>query len=206
MNYFKIGMSAIEVLKLILSEQGVLQGTLVVHSVGLNWSQKYKDEEKKYNILESFIDFKKDNRIYQFSPQELNNSNLSKIVGDLNSNEVVSMSSKVITQSGENHIPMMNFHPECDFGLSQINEVIKEEIFPNKQGLILDSGRHQHYYGNFLINNTEWEQMLGQFLVPFYLVHPGYIGYQLMRGFSTLRLTSDSQYKPKIPEVIGLID
>jgi len=38
--------------------------------------------------------------------------------------------------------------------------------------------------------------------MPVILVSPRYIGHRLRDGYSTLRLTSDTTFKPKVPELI----
>ncbi len=99
---------------------------------------------------------------------------------------------------------MMNFHPENGLGLGEVKKSLNH-LCSDKRGVLLDSGRYFHYYGDFLLDQREWETFLGNFLLPFNLVHPGYIGYRLRDGYSTLRLTTDEKYKTKPPEVIEIL-
>ena len=75
----------------------------------------------------------------------------------------------------------------------------------DNKGVLLDSGRFQHYYGDFLLDENEWIQFMAEFLMPTFLVSPRYIGHRLYDHYCTLRLTSNNQYKPKVPEVVEIL-
>ena len=98
---------------------------------------------------------------------------------------------------------MMNFHPD-----NVPNDIIEKAlsyICKSKKGVLLDSGRFFHYYGDFLLNEKEWIKFMAEFLMPCVIVSPRYIGHRLYYGDCTLRLTADSKYKPKIPTVIKIL-
>lgn len=103
------------------------------------------------------------------------------------------------------HVPMMNFHFEEG---ADINFAIKavEKICGDMSGVLLESGRFFHYYGNALLHHEEWLHFLGQFLMPCVLVSPRYIGHALNDGYFSLRLTADNIFKPKIPTVIKVFN
>ncbi len=208
MTSIKIGQKSLDICKYIVERNPVESVKIIKHDVGLNWSQKYSnDEERRKNFLDSYKDANTTKEDYILSKKEFLDLDLEKTSKKLNKNEVLSMTSKLKTNNDNYlHIPMMNFHPENNFGLDEILKSI-EHTLPNKKGVLLDSGRYFHYYGtNFLLNQKEWEDFLGNFLIPFNLVHPGYIGYRLKEGYSTLRLTKHKIYKPKFPEVIKIIE
>ena len=97
----------------------------------------------------------------------------------------------------------MNFHPECGT-TADIKRVVKL-ICGNNNGVLLESGRFYHYYGNYLLNQNEWTKFLANFLMPCIFVSPRYIGNRLYDGYCTLRLTAEQKYKPKIPQVIEIL-
>ena len=99
---------------------------------------------------------------------------------------------------------MMNFHPEEGVGLDDVKKVLGH-ICSDKRGVLLDSGRYYHHYGDFLLEEDEWIQFMADFLIPSILVSPRYVGHRLHEGFCSLRLTADGEYKPKIPEVIEIL-
>ena len=98
---------------------------------------------------------------------------------------------------------MMNFHPD-NVSLDAINESLKI-ICPNSKGVILETGRFFHYYGMSLLSEEKWLQFMAEFLMPCVVVSPRYVGHSLYDGYCSLRLTTDTKYKTKIPEVIAII-
>ncbi len=115
-----------------------------------------------------------------------------------------SFCSKVECKGGKyKHIPMMNFHPD-NVSLDAINESLKI-ICPNSKGVILETGRFFHYYGMSLLSEEKWLQFMAEFLMPCVVVSPRYVGHSLYDGYCSLRLTTDTKYKTKIPEVIAII-
>lgn len=206
---FKIGMPSLEVAKIIIVQNGIKKVKLLKHQVGKNWSQIYKTKDsQKKNFLKSFNYLKIPSETFIVSSKKFNNfslADLKKLTNKTN-HEVISLISKVITNQDEiKHIPMMNFHPENNFGKKEIIEAIRF-IQRNNKGVLLSSGRFFHYYGNYLLSENEWQRFMEMFLIPFYLVHPGYIGYRLVSGYCTLRLTNEDTYKPEIPRVIKILD
>lgn len=119
-------------------------------------------------------------------------------------NTVWSISSKVCMYGGgAKHIPMMNFHLENGAGVD-IRRTL-EHICGSNTGVLLDSGRYKHYYGDFMLDNDAWTRFMAEFLMPTTIVSPRYIGHRLRDGYCTLRLTADGQYKPKVPEVVEIL-
>jgi len=202
----KLGATSLDVCKVIVSHHPIKEIKVISHKVGLNWSQKYPGPNgKKDHFLEAYSHMTPPINEYLFSEEEFLSSDLREISQELAEDEVLFVVSKVKTSDGSySHIPMMNFHPESNFGLSEIRTSLCR-AHPGRSGALLNSGRFYHYYGDFLLNQRGWEAFLGYFLIPFNLVHPGYVGYRLVDGYSTLRLTADKKYKTKIPEVIEIL-
>ncbi|QQS39471.1 hypothetical protein IPM62_02570 [Candidatus Woesebacteria bacterium] len=197
-----------DVIKHLLISHQIKKVTLIVHKVGSNWSQRFTNKSMRENMLAAYTDARVEIQSHSISSLEYLSLELSdfKERFTLKSNEVVSLSSRVKIRRTYLHIPMMNFHTENGFGEKEICKAIAY-IYPNNKGVLLNSGRHQHYYClDKLLSQSEWEKFLGNFLIPFNLVHPGYIGYQLYRGFSTLRITSQKEFKPQVPKVIKMFN
>ena len=155
-------------------------------------------------LLESF-DHGGITNVYNLDRDVYLNLDLSRFTKDFSEYEVLSFCSKVKLKDGSlRHIAMMNFHPEENVDLTHIRRAI-QYICGSREGVLLDSGRYYHYWGNFLLSEIEWMKFLGDFLMPTVIVSPRYIGHQLFNGSCTLRLTSDLTYKPQVPTVIETI-
>jgi len=206
MYSFSIGQPSLGVAQSIVGHhQEISLVTLIQHDVFINWRQQHKDNTEKAKwLLESFTHptptAQKTLRRDEF---------LALTLESLRSDTphtVWSFTSKVICKDGSiQHIPMMNFHPEID-GFEPYVLQSLEYLFPKKPGVLVDSGRYLHYYGNFLISQDEWLHFLGEFLMPCILVSPRYIGHRIHDGYSTLRLTNDEKFKPTLPRVVSLLN
>ncbi len=127
-------------------------------------------------------------------------------LGELDPRHVWSVNSVVRCCDGiYRHIPMMNFHLEEDATEDDMCKGIEHICFEQK-GVLLESGRYYHYYGDFLLDEKGWYKFLGEFLMPCVLVNPRYVGHALNDGYCSLRLTADFIHKPKIPTVIKIFD
>lgn len=205
-SLFQKGMTSFEVSKAITRYHPQIVGvSLLSHTVDVNWRQKYLDGNKKMRkLLESF-DHGRITNVYNLDKDAYLNLDLNKFTKDFSEHEVLSFCSKVKLKGDSfRHIAMMNFHPEENIDLTHIRRAIKY-ICGAREGVLLDSGRYYHYWGNFLLSEIELIRFLGEFLMPTVIVSPRYIGHQLFNGSCTLRLTSDSTYKPQVPAVIETI-
>jgi len=179
---------------------------MIIHEVGLNWRQRHDTVERK---VEAFLSGFGHARPLEFKQVRRDDFLALRKLESLPSGLVWSMISWVLCSNDRDrevnmrHIPMMNFHPE-GIGLTEIKLALGV-LCPSWGGAILDSGRHQHYYGNHLLDGGEWVKWMAEFLGPCILVSPRYIGHRLHHGYCSLRLTSDPEYKPKIPRVIAIV-
>lgn len=113
---------------------------------------------------------------------------------------LISFQSRVLTQSGYRHFPMIDFSNSIinDLSICDVERVLKE--LGESNGYILDSGRCYHYYGNRLLEDDDWLYFMKQCSK-----HPEigerYISHQLRRGAAGLRITADNS-KPKLPSVV----
>lgn len=199
-----IGSTSLEVIKEIVSRHPeIARIKLILHGVQLNWGQRYDTNDK---ILAHF-----EESLIQEIPLEerwLDRVDFLTLgLGDLEAgdHQVWSFTSKVQADDGAFfHIPMMNFHPLDGAGVNDILRYIKLAE-PGRRGWVLESGRYFHLYIDALLSEADWIQFNARFLMPLILVRSRYIGHRLRDGYSTLRLTNDTTYKPKIPTVIELI-
>lgn len=204
MNEFQLGQNALDVCKVILDHWPEISGVrLVAHEVNTNWRQRHQTTSEKLEHMLSGFKHLQPIKDRQYSRAEFSKLSLDSLY-HLGENQVWSVISKVQTSDGATkHLPMMNFHPE--HGSEEGIKKALGYICGSQRGVLLDSGRFQHYYGDFLLDETGWRKFMAEFLMPTVLVSPRYIGHGIHYGYNTLRLTNDSQYKPMIPEVIEVL-
>jgi len=204
MKKFQIGQDALDVCKIIIEHQSDISAIkLIAHEVDINWRQSFQTtSEKLQNMMFGFY-HSVPIKMQEYSREEFNQLDINDL-NNLIKNQVWSISSKVRLFDGKiKHIPMMNFHPEnCS---ENDIKIALRHICGDNGGVLLDSGRFQHYYGDFLLNEYQWRQFMTEFLMPTILVSPRYIGHRLHDGYCTLRLTADAQYKPKIPQLTEIL-
>ena len=204
MENFKIGQSSLEVAQIIVRNFSKIIGIkLISHEVGINWRQLHKDPRDKIRNVSNALQHPKPIREVELSRKNFLDLKLTDLE-QLPEDQVWSLTSKVVCQDGiDKHIPMMNFHPH---GISLEDIVVAIKVICNKEkGVILQSGRFFHYYGNSLLSEGDWMKFMLDFLMPCVLVSPRYIGHRLSNKYCTLRLTTDSKYNKVIPRVIKLM-
>ena len=142
--------------------------------------------------------------------EEMTVNKLYEEIGYLEKEHVLSVLSKVVLKQNKVvQIPMMDFtskrfykepvgHDQC---LRDIKRFFEEAGYGN--GVILDSGRSFHYYGNYLMSEKEWRNFLGDCLLSG-VVNPRYIGHCEKDGYSGLRL-SLSSLRPVMPRVVSVL-
>lgn len=209
-NPFKLGMTASDVVwAIVKNQEDITAIALILHHVDINWRQKHAEP------LDQISNYR--TSLYQEDPIKINVVSRESVLSDLENeiakmekdyesdHTVVSVTSKVNLPYGEmKHIPMMNFHPEVEHDqLKSVIDFLRE--IGEKDGVVLESGRYFHYYGNCLMSEREWVRFSAIFLKPCVLVSPRYVGQILCNDYSTLRLTKDDIYKPTIPAVIHIL-
>lgn len=206
MYTFKVGQHSLEVAQNIARHhEEIAQLSLVQHDVFINWRQLHEDNDEKAKWLQESFTHPLPIVERPLSRKEFLDLTLKDLHSDT-PHTVWSLTSKVLCKDGSiKHIPMMNFHPEIADTEPYIMSSL-EYLFPGKPGVLVDSGRYLHYYGNFLISQEEWSHFLSEFLMPCILVSPRYIGHRLHDGYSTLRLTNDDEFKPTVPTVTSLLN
>ncbi len=177
---------------------------LILHDVALNWGQKYDTSEKITSHFEEALIQETPLEVRTYSRGDFLSLEPSDLLAG--KHQVWSFTSKVLMEDGSSkHVPMMNFHPLEGASYEDILSFI-ELSEPKKKGVILSSGRYFHYYGYELLTEKEWLRFNARFLMPMILVRSRYVGHRVRDGYSTLRLTCDTLYKPKVPEFIQYIN
>ena len=132
-----------------------------------------------------------------------NLDNLNELLSEVKREDeryLISFQSRILTQSGYWHFPMIDFSNFIinDLNIDDVEKVLKE--LGESNGYILDSGRCYHYYGDRLLTDDEWCDFMKRCSK-----HPEigerYISRQLRRGMASLRITTDES-KPKLPTVV----
>lgn len=203
---FQENQSSLEVVQEIVASYKEIEFVkLILHDVGINWGQRYDTNSKIVAHLDESLvqvlplEWKKFTRS-EFLELKLENLTTTE------QHQVWSFTSKVrLTDGSYRHIPMMNFHPLKGVSVEDILYFIRL-IEPSHKAVLLESGRYFHYYGGLLLTEEDWLQFNAKFLMPMILVRSRYIGHRVRDGYSTLRLTHDNQFKPKIPRVQQLIN
>jgi|GEM_PF-2297550 len=201
-------MNSLEVIQSIIANHKLQNHTfhLVPHQALINWRQKYTTTQKK-------IDHISENKILEpiktFSVKgselsELGQQDLGKYTN--RDNELVSISSEVRSSSGKiSHLPMMNLHLDEYLSLPQL-AVALSDICDQRRIWLVKTDRYYHVYGDFLLEENEWEDWNIRFLLAVILVSPRYIGYSFLRRCNLLRLNKGKVIKKKVPTVFTTIE
>ncbi|MFC1789657.1 hypothetical protein ACFLYY_01625 [Patescibacteria group bacterium] len=136
----------------------------------------------------------------------LSTNKTSVMIGDLEQGTVLAVISKI--RLGKNkiaHIPMMDFYNKKEGKEQTLGDIRSFLERVGHKGVILHSGRSFHFYGNFLMNETEWMSFLGDCMLSG-LADPRYIAHNLKDGYGILRITACSPLRPMFPKVVSLVE
>ena len=179
--------------------------TLIEHEAGVNWRPRFRTVHERVRHVASSLE--------QSSPisswSVTGNSIISQDFEPASlitpgEHRVVSVTSKVNCKGKIYHLALMNLHPEDGLTYEEMKIALKV-VTQGMGGYLLESGRYYHFYGNSLLSERKWLEFLINFLMPTVLVSPRYIGHSLFRGYTCLRLTTDSTYKPVLPTVCDVL-
>jgi len=200
-------MNCIDVLRSIISTLSLqsAQFMLFEHFVGVNWRVRYPSTSEKLKHLGEGLIQHFPCREWQFTGEEILSQTFVPNSLVFRQNYVVSLSSKItFDHRTHKHLAMMNLHPEDSLTYNDVVNLV-EAVTKYMPGYLLKSGRYYHFYGVSLLEESEWIRFMAQFLMPTVIVSPRFIGHCLYRGYVALRLSTDEQYKPLLPEVCDLV-
>jgi len=160
--------------------------------------------------------------IYKYQPQsildertfidvELKNFSedyLISLIKSLNEGEELAFHSLVNVGGKSMHIPLIDFSCQPKDILNAKAELRK--VIPNflMSGFnYYDSGRSMHAYGSSLLKPKEWLQFMGRLLLAnlpnqLIVIDSRWIGHRVLGGFSSLRLSCNSQQYLKSPTLM----
>ena len=133
-----------------------------------------------YSLENEFHDRSPVLQFYRINPRETEYE-IGKIQRGLSPLIAIGLTSEVLTRHGERHIPMIDF--DCNF-----EEAVSIAQKQKMDGAIVASGKSYHFYGFDLLKQQENIDFLNS-LKEQHGVDHGWVGYQLKRGYSNLRIT-----------------
>ncbi|MDP3998303.1 MAG: hypothetical protein Q8P89_01645 [bacterium] len=198
-NIFKTGMTAVEVVVEIV-KQNPLINALAFYPYAPMWNVCEMPEcTSFFRLLQHDSANGKEMWVKR---EKITADKLYKMTDGLKDGYVLSVLSKVVLNRNKTlHMPMMDFSRGPD-ELSYIVRFLKEAGYAN--GVILFSGRSFHYYGNYLMDDKEWRNFLGDCLLSG-LADLRYIGHREKDNHGILRLSSCS-LRPRVPKVVKVLD
>jgi hypothetical protein len=100
------------------------------------------------------------------------------------------------------HIPMMDFScPVSDRNVLFIHSSLQKMGF--NSGIIVNSGRSYHFYGQELCNHLGWIKFMGRCLLLSPYADSRYIAHRLIAGRCILRV-GKSRTKPEVPTIVNV--
>ncbi|MFL6212120.1 MAG: SIR2 family NAD-dependent protein deacylase [Pyrinomonadaceae bacterium] len=116
---------------------------------------------------------------------------------------VLAVSSRVKLKNGKfSHIPLMDF--KCA-PTSENVDIAKEGFrkIGQTHGVLLNSGKSFHFYGQTLMSEKQWRAFLGHSLLLSDVIDTRYVGHALINNECRLRI-STTRLNPFIPTVVDI--
>lgn len=132
------------------------------------------------------------------------NAKLKKLISELPENKELAIHSRIYIKNELYHIPLIDFSER----VADIQIVYSElaNIFKKDKYFLFDSGRSYHCYSLQLLKEKEWIIYMGSLLLlndfPKENIDSRWIGHSLENGFCALRMTCNSDFYLKTPELV----
>ncbi|HEU5155538.1 MAG TPA: hypothetical protein VFU43_00955 [Streptosporangiaceae bacterium] len=191
--------------KLALEDLGLPTGVFlefIMHTVGLNWRQRYISLRQRVEALdEALVSERAESMLIAINDEA---GILRLFETAERQRRALSVASRVweTRQKFSGHLALMNLHPEGYLDESELSKAVLR-VSGGIPGYLLESGRYYHFYGARLLDQEEWLDFVGRFLMPCTLVSPRYVGHSINRRYCALRLNSVPPYKPSMPRLIS---
>lgn len=210
-------MSALEVAQVIVARYSIIaEVALHRHQIVPIWRRRYPADQLSAHLDEVIPTANHKPQLAILRRDEFLALSQAKLAQEQQPQEVTSICSRVTLSTPDRdtaHLPIMNFTTGKAVTCQNI-ELMMHAVCGAREGVLLESGRSYHYYGNFLLTNEQWIRFMAICLLHSPLVSADYIAYRLLGGMAMLRLTTCPPLKPNIPVVIqsvrgqhsGLID
>jgi hypothetical protein len=193
-------MNALEVVQEIVRRHGLRDETftLIAHRTAVSWRQRHRSAEQRIRHLSSGLGLTRPRGV-RVSGRRL----LDYQLGDLDryrpgDDHVVSISSRLAGPRERSHLALMDLDMREFIPRSRIAEAIST-ICEGRDSWLLRTDRHYHVYGDFLLDEREWERWNARFQMSLALVDPRYTGCSLLWGCNLLRLNAGAMYQTRVP-------
>jgi hypothetical protein len=176
----------------------------IMHSVGLNWRQRYISPRQRVQALdEALLSEQVQSTLVAIDDQK---EILRLLDAATRRRLALSVTSRVwdMRRKFTGQLALMNLHPEGYLDESELAKAVFR-VSGGIPGYLLRSGRFYHFYGARLLDQDEWLDFAGRFLMPCTLVSPRYIGHSIDRRYCTLRLNSVPPHKPSTPHLLSVL-
>jgi hypothetical protein len=177
------------------------QLSVINHAVGKNWRERYQLTADRLMHLEESLRQDMPLRCWRLSP-----SDVPEFVKQTHcaQGSVFSLCSRLRHRGRVLHLPLLNLHPAPELSEDDLIDVLSATT-GNMPGCLLATGRYYHFYGLKILSVRHWERLMAQTLMSVMLVSPRYIGHCIYRGYSTVRLSTDDNFKPSVPRVVRVV-
>jgi SIR2-like domain len=202
-----VGMKATEALETLIRQHSEIASFFLVRykdklRLGERTDVRLADNPQRY-LAQAAIHDSKGDEVEELPRTKLTPTFWKRLFNQLDEGFVLAASSRVRLKDGTiSHIPMMDF--KCTPTAANI-DIAKEGFrkIDQTQGILLNSGKSFHYYGNKLMNQDEWHAFLGHSLLLSDFVDARYVGHALVNNECRLRI-STTRLNPFIPTVVDI--
>ncbi len=152
-----------------------------------------------------------DDRVEFSVPIEaINESYLLNLLKELGPDQELAFHSKVILGGNKvMHLPMIDLGLK-KFDKSAISALNKFQSYNKNVFSLFDSGRSFHLYGSHLLEESQWNNFMGELLLlnepsgP-KIIDTRWVGHRLIAGYSALRLSCNTNHYKSFPTFIGYL-
>lgn len=160
----------------------------------------------RYNyVRDSLFD---DREVFTVDSSVIGREWLDGELNRLEENQELAFHSMFLRKGRKYHVPMIDFSIkewEKDYVISRMLRLIEKQVVTNMA--VYDSGRSFHSYSKSILSPKEWSDFMGRLL----LVNPAgeeeiidsrWVGHRIIGGYSSLRLSNNTQQYVKMPSRI----
>jgi hypothetical protein len=135
---------------------------------------------------------------------QLDRSYLDTILRNVPKGSVLAICSKCTDRDGrEMHIPLLDLAcPQSPENEQVVGAALG--ILHAPGGMVLDSGRSYHFYGNALLGVDEWRRFMARALLLHPFIDSRYVAHRLLAGQAVLRISTCAS-KPVEPRLVRLV-
>jgi len=195
-----------EMLAMIVADNDIARVTVVAYCPGIGADKDYSKKHPEQDIVRTLeVDASELGDIEALKNKCL--AGAGERAGLTEADLVLGLTSKVRLGSAEPaHLFLLDFGCRaCEGNLTAAVSFVE----PLGAGFILESGRSYHYYLNGVFSTGQWRDLLGRVaaedsLKSSRLLDHDWVGLQLSRGYSVLRLTAN-EHKPHLPRIVEAV-